>query len=66
MGRKPRLIYEFSSGGLNEKVSQAAPKEAMRFRRALHCLLDCILAAEPSLWLTFFRKVALDDAYMHI
>ena len=45
--RKPGLIYNFSWSGLNKAVTQVAHKEAMRFGKALHRIIDCILAAPP-------------------
>ena len=38
----------------------------MRFRRALHSLLDYILSVYHRLGPTFLRKVDLDDVYMCI
>ena len=66
MGIKPRLVYDFSWSGLNSKVLQEAPKEAMRFGRALHNLLDCIVEADPWIGPTFLNKVDLADSYMRI
>ena len=66
MGIKPRLVYDFSWSGLNSKVLQEAPKEAMRFGRALHNLIDCIVEADPQIGPTFFIKVNLVDSYMRI
>ena len=65
-GRKPRLIYDFSWSGLNEAFAQVAHKEAMRFRKALYRVIDCILRARPELGPTFLNKVDLADAYMRI
>ena len=65
-GRKPRLIYDFSWSCLNEAVSQAAHKEAMRFRKALYRVINCILVTPPKLGPTFLNKVDLADAYMRI
>ena len=36
VGRKTRLIYDFSWRNLNAKAAQDAPKESMRFVRALN------------------------------
>ena len=63
VGRNPRLVYHFSSRGLNEKVKLVAPKDTMRFRQELHFLLDFILTACQILGTTFISKVAIDDAY---
>ena len=65
-GIKLCLIYDFSWGGLNKRVNQAAPKEAMRFRRALHRILYFIPEVDPSLGKEFISKVDLADTYMHI
>ena len=65
-GRKPRLIYDFSWGGLNEAVTEVAHKEAMRFGKALYRFIDCILNASPKLDPTFLNKVDLVDSYMRI
>ena len=46
---KTRLIYDCFWSRLNVKVKIEAPKEAMRFRRSLHRLLDCVLAADHRL-----------------
>ena len=52
--------------GLNKKVNIVVPKEEIRFRQALHHLLDSILAAEQKLGTTFLRKFYLSDAYIRI
>ena len=65
-GRKPRLIYNFSWSGLNEAITQVVHKEAMRFGKSLHRIIDCILSAPPKLGPTFLNKVDLADAYMRI
>ena len=44
IGINPILIYDFYWGLLNEKVKQAVPTEAMRFRQSLHRLLDYIFS----------------------
>ena len=44
----------------------AAPKESMRFGKALYWIIGCILAAEPNLGPAFLNKVDLVDAYMPI
>ena len=66
MGRNLRLIYSFSWRILNSKVHQAAPKEYMRFGRALNILPDCILWNKPMLGPDLLRKFDLADAYMRI
>ena len=43
-GRKPQIIYDFLWSGLNKKAHRGDPKEAIRVGRALHRLLDYILA----------------------
>ena len=65
-GRKPRLIYDFSWSGLNELVQAAKHKELMRFGKAMHSLMDFILAADSVLGLKYLCKVDLADAYMQI
>ena len=64
--RNPRLLYNFSWIILNEKVKQYAPKKSISFRQAPHCLLDCILEADPALGVTYIRKVDLTDVHMLI
>ena len=51
---------------LHERVKQATPKKAMRFVRALHYLLGCILELDPVLWASFLSKVDLADTHMRI
>ena len=65
-GRKPRLIHDFSWSKLNKIAKAAAQKESMHFGKALHRLLDCILAADLALGPTYLCKVDLADAYMRI
>ena len=43
-----------------------APKEVMRFGRALRFLVDLILTAGPALGTAFMRKVDLTDTHMYI
>ena len=38
----------------------------MRFGKALHRIIDCILESPPKLGPTFLNKVDLADAYMRI
>ena len=66
VGRKPCIIYNFSWIFLKEHVKQAATKQAIRFEKVLHCLLDFIIEADPYLGPTYLRKVYLAESYMHI
>ena len=51
------MIYDLSCSDLNAKATQYTPKESMRFGRALHRLIDCILAAETELGPNLMSKV---------
>ena len=48
------------------QVKHAVPKEAMRFIKALHFLLDCMIEAVSDLGSTYLGKFNLVGAYMHI
>ena len=65
-GRSPCVIYNLPWRGLNERITKDAEKEAMRFGRSLHRLLDCILKEDPELGPRFLCKVDLYDTYMCI
>ena len=47
-------------------MQQKAPKEAVRFGRALHRILDFFMEADPQLDPYLLRKVDLSYAYMRI
>ena len=65
-GRNPRLIYKFLWSKLNKQEKSEVYKYSMRFGRALHLLLNCILAADLQLYPPYLFKVNLVDAYVHI
>ena len=64
--RNHSLIYYFLWSGLNKKSHKDAPKESIRFGRALRRLVDCILVEDPELGPTLLSKFSLADAYMCI
>ena len=49
MGLKTHLFYHFSCVFLNKYVQQLEPKYSMRFVKALHFLLDCIIEADSEI-----------------
>ena len=63
-GKKPSIVYDLSWSSLKEAVTQVAYKEVMRFGKALHRIIDCILAAPPKLGPTFIDKVYIADENM--
>ena len=65
-GRKPCLIYDFAWSGLNEAITKVAHREALRCRKTLHKVIDCILVPPPKLCPTVLNKVDLAEAYMRI
>ena len=66
MRYKNWLIYRFSWSSLKEQVQQTIKTEAMRFVKALHHIMDCIIEADPELGPTYLSRVNLDDEYMCI
>ena len=64
--RKPRLVYDLSWSGLNKLAKAVAQKDSMRFGKALHRLLDCVLDAVPALGHTHLCKLYFTGAYMRI
>ena len=49
VGRRSRLIFEFTWSGLNESTARETPKEVMSFGGTLRCIIRQILRS--SLWL---------------
>ena len=66
MGRRPRLISDFTSSGINNVSKRLDPMEAMRFGGALQSILKQVLAANPCLGLVYFSKVDLVDTYLRL
>ena len=66
VGRRPRLIFDFTWSGLNNIAERLSPMEAMRFRGALLHIPKQILAAESLLGPVYLIKLDLTDAYMRL
>ena len=62
MGRRLRIIFNFTWSGLNKTTAWDAPTDAMRFRSSLFCIIWRELTADPTLGLVYLSKVDLVDA----
>ena len=65
-GRQPRLIYDFTFGGLNDAVRKEAPAEAIQFGGAFRRLIHNIVTADPAFGPVFLSKIDMSDAYMRV
>ena len=66
LGRRPRLIFDFTWSGLRNIAEHVVPMEAMRFGGALLRILNQVLTVDPRLGPVYLRKVYLADAYMRL
>ena len=66
VGRRPRLIFDFTWIGLNNIAERLAHMDTMRFGCALQRTFKQVLNAEPHLGQVYLRKVDLADAYMRL
>ena len=66
VGRRPRLIIDFTWSGINDIAELLALMEAMRFRGALLRILKQVLTIDPCLGPVYISKVDLSDTYMSL
>ena len=66
VGRRPRLIYDFTSNRLNANDKHLAPMEAMRFSGMIQRCIHRVLSEDPRLGSVYLSKLDLADAYMHL
>ena len=66
VGQSPRLIFDFRWSGHNESTKRLSPMEVMRFRSALHCILQHFLTYDTLLGPVYIREVELAVAYMRL
>ena len=66
VGRRPRLIFDFTWSGLNKATKRLPPMWEIYFGGALHHILEQVLTAESCLGPVYLSKVYLDDAYMRL
>ena len=66
VGRRPRLIFDFTWIRINEIAERLAPMEVMRFGGALQRILKQVLIVDPRLGPVYLSKVDLADAYMRL
>ena len=59
VGRRPRLIFDFTWSGLNEATTRDAPEEVMRFGVTLHRIIQRFLMAYPRISLVYLGRVDL-------
>ena len=61
VGRRPRLIFDFTWSGLNNIAEHLSPMEAMRFGGALLRILKEVLTSDPRLGPVYLSKVYFSD-----
>ena len=66
VGRRPRLIFDFTWSGLNNIAESLSPMEAMRFGGALLHILKQVLTADLRLGPVYLSKVELAYDYMRL
>ena len=66
VGRRLRLIFDFTWNGLNNIAERLSPMEAMRFGGALLHIFKQVLINNPRLGPVYISKVDLADAYMRL
>ena len=62
--RSPRLIFYFTWSGINKATNILVPMEVMLFGRALHRILQQVLATNTHLGPVYISKVDLSDVYI--
>ena len=66
VGRRPRLIFDFTWSGLNDISKRLSPMEAMLFGCALQRILKQVLTADLHLRPVYLSRVDLTEAYMRL
>ena len=66
VGRRPRLIFDFTWSGLNDIEERLSPMEAMRVGGVLLCILMKVITYDPRLGTAYLGKVDLVDAHMRL
>ena len=66
VGRRPRLIFDFTWSGLNDVSKRLSPMWSTRFGGAIQRILKQVLSSDLRLGLVYLRKVDLADAYMRL
>ena len=57
VGRRPRLIFDFTWSGLNKAYKHLVPMETMRFVGTLYFILRQVLTSDPRLVPVYLSKV---------
>ena len=57
VGRRTRLVFDFTWSGLNKTSERLDPMEAMRFGGAIQHILKQVLTADPRLGPVYLSKV---------
>ena len=66
VGRRLRLIFDFTWSGLNDVSKRLSPIEAMRFGGAFQRILKQVLTADLHIGPVYLSKIDLTDAYMRL
>ena len=66
IGRRPRLIINFTWSGLNEATSWEAPEKVMHFGGTLRHITRRLLLADPRLGPVYLGKVDLTNISMRL
>jgi hypothetical protein len=64
--RRPRIIVDYTFGGLNAETLKLAPPEAMQFGKALERILRTIVEANPRFGPVQLIKVDIADGFYRI
>jgi hypothetical protein len=60
---RPRVIVDYSFFGVNTKTAKLAPLEAMQFGKALACIHQSIVEADPFHGPVFLLKIDIADGF---
>ena len=66
VGRRPRLIFDFTWSRLNDVSKRLSSMEAMRFGGALQSILKQLLTSKLRLRLVYISRLDFVDAYMRL
>ena len=66
VGRKPRLIFDFTWSGINKIAEYLPPMKEISFEGALLRIIKQVLTADPCIGPVYISKVHLVDAYMRL